>query len=155
MICKPFDQGGLPLRALSMINKASNLKLCWDLANSVKDQTILLKAIVLRGGFHIHHHVPSSIWSSIKGEWEKVSSNSIVIIGNCTNTNFQLDSWCGLPLIDYILDPSDVKSTITIVDFLHNGVLSFPVEILSQVPNMQLLANQDMLPLESIEDFKA
>lgn len=88
MICKPYDQGGLPLRALSMINKASNLKLCWDLANSVEDWTILLKAIVLRGGFHIHHHVPSSIWSSIKGEWEKVSSNSIVIIGNCTNTNF-------------------------------------------------------------------
>jgi hypothetical protein len=33
-ICRPLSQGGLNLRSLITLNKASDLKLCWSLFNS-------------------------------------------------------------------------------------------------------------------------
>jgi hypothetical protein len=36
-ICKPFSDGGLGLRSLVTLNDATNLKLCWDLFNSMDD----------------------------------------------------------------------------------------------------------------------
>jgi hypothetical protein len=81
-LCRPFSQGGLNLRSLSSLNKASNLKLCWNLLNSHCSWARILKERVIRGRRVIHHHISSSIWSSIKEEFSVIVDNSIWLLGN-------------------------------------------------------------------------
>jgi hypothetical protein len=76
-LCRPFAQGGLGLRSLTSLNSASNLRLCWSLLNSNCSWASLLKDRVIRGNKIIHHHISSSIWSSIKEEYSVIDENSI------------------------------------------------------------------------------
>jgi hypothetical protein len=65
-VCRPLAQGGLNIRSISTLNKASNLKLCWSLLNSQTSWAKLLKDRVIRDNKPIKHHIYSSLWSSIK-----------------------------------------------------------------------------------------
>jgi hypothetical protein len=87
-LCKPFIQGGLSIRSLSKLNKATNLKLCWSLLNSQSSWARLLKDRVFRNNRPIQHHIFSSLWSSVKEEVGVMMENSVGIIGNGENINF-------------------------------------------------------------------
>lgn len=93
-VCKPYYQGGLGIRFASLVNKAYNLKLYWDLLNSNEDWALLLKVMVVKNGSLIHHHISSSIWSNIKEEQNEISSDTYILIGNGRNTIFWLEPWC-------------------------------------------------------------
>ncbi|MCH91212.1 RNA-directed DNA polymerase (Reverse transcriptase), partial [Trifolium medium] len=97
-ICAPFDEGGLGLRSLRVLNVAANLKLCWDLMHSDEDWAKILRFRVLRKGKAINHHVYSSIWSSVKNEVQVIYDNSCWKVGNGQCINLWTDSWCGEPL---------------------------------------------------------
>jgi hypothetical protein len=56
-LCRPLSQGGLNLRSLISLNKASNLKLCWSFLNSEASWALLLKDRVVRKRKIIHYHV--------------------------------------------------------------------------------------------------
>jgi mannosylglycoprotein endo-beta-mannosidase len=47
-ICRPMAQGGLNIRSLTSLNKASNLKLCWSMINSKASWAMLLKDRVFK-----------------------------------------------------------------------------------------------------------
>ncbi|GAU50480.1 hypothetical protein TSUD_409650 [Trifolium subterraneum] len=81
-ICAPFDEGGLGLRSLKVLNAAANLKLCWDLMHSDEDWAKILRNRVMRKGKAINHHVNSSIWSSVKQEVQVILDNSCWRVGN-------------------------------------------------------------------------
>jgi hypothetical protein len=49
---------------------------------------LLLKDRVFRKGRVIHHHIYSSIWSSIKEEFDVVRENVVWLVGNGENINF-------------------------------------------------------------------
>jgi hypothetical protein len=87
-MCRPLSQGGLNLRYLISLNKASNLKLCWSLLNSDASWALLLRDIVFRKRRVIHHHVFSSLWSSIKDEYDVILDNSVWLLGNGRDINF-------------------------------------------------------------------
>jgi hypothetical protein len=97
-ICAPFEEGGLGLRSLKVLNAATNLKLCWDLMHSDEDWAKILRSRVLRNGKAINYHVYSSIWSSVKHEVQVISDNSCWKVGNGQSINLWTDSWCGEPL---------------------------------------------------------
>ncbi|GAU47191.1 hypothetical protein TSUD_350560 [Trifolium subterraneum] len=97
-ICAPFDEGGLGLRSLKVLNAAANLKLCWDLMHSDEDWAKILRNRVMRKGKAINHHVNSSIWSSVKQEVQVILDNSCWRVGNGQCINLWTDSWCGEPL---------------------------------------------------------
>ncbi|GAU19469.1 hypothetical protein TSUD_77130 [Trifolium subterraneum] len=99
-VCRPLSQGGLNLRSLSSLNKASNLKLCWTMLNSKKAWAQLLLQRVLRGRRFIQHHIYSSLWSSFKDEVNTILENSICLLGNGEDINFWTDNWCGVVLSD-------------------------------------------------------
>jgi hypothetical protein len=94
-LCRPIAQGGLGIRSLSSLNKASNLKLCWSLLNSQCSWAMLLKDRVIRGRRIIQHHISSSIWSSIKEEYSVIMENFIWLLGIGEDINFCNDNWCG------------------------------------------------------------
>jgi hypothetical protein len=48
----------------------------------------------------IQYNVYSSLWSSIKDEYDVILSNSVWLLGNGKDINFWSDSWCGRPLVE-------------------------------------------------------
>jgi hypothetical protein len=89
-LCRPLSQGGLNLRSLSSLNKAANLKLCWALFHSRSSWAKLLYARAIGGKKVIHHHIYSSLWSSIKEEISTMFDNSIWLLGNGKDINMSL-----------------------------------------------------------------
>ncbi|CAJ2633282.1 unnamed protein product [Trifolium pratense] len=99
-VCAPYEEGGLGLRSLITINEAANLKLCWDLMNSVEDWASILKNRVLRNGKVVNYHVYSSLWSSIKQEATTILENSCWKVGSGCSIDLWTDSWCGNALAE-------------------------------------------------------
>lgn len=59
--CKQLNEGGIVLRSLIILNKATNLKNCRDFLNANSGWSILLKARVLRNERPIKNNFLSSI----------------------------------------------------------------------------------------------
>jgi len=76
-LCKPYSQGGPGIRSLITINSASNLKLCWDMLHSQQSWAKLLLSRTIRSGKPINYHIFSSLWSSIKNEYNVIMENSV------------------------------------------------------------------------------
>jgi len=94
--CKPLSQGGLSIRSLSSLNETSNLK---NFRNSTQAG---FKSEFLENRRTISHHIHSSIWSNIKGEFDNTSNHSSRLIGSRDTMNFWRDNWCGGPLSTYL-----------------------------------------------------
>jgi hypothetical protein len=56
-VCRPYDQGGLGIRSVIVLNESTNLKLCWDMFTSNEHWAILLRSRVIRGVGCISHHI--------------------------------------------------------------------------------------------------
>ncbi|KAK2429733.1 hypothetical protein QL285_028147 [Trifolium repens] len=153
-VCRPLSQGGLNLRSLVSLNKASNLKLCWTFINSQSSWAKLLRDRVLRHKKPINYHIFSSIWSSIKEEYDVIIDNSIWLIGNGEDINFWNDNWCGLVLSDYYNIPSHTRKLLlsTVKDYISNGSWNIPYQLDLEFPGLSNLVNQTIIPLEQNND---
>jgi hypothetical protein len=153
-ICLPFVQGGLNLRSLSNLNKATNLKLCWSLMTSNSAWARLLKERVFRSHKVIHHHIYSSLWSSIKEEFGTILDNSIWLIGNGESINFWNENWCGTPLTEIFNIPTQIRPllTSTVSDYLVNGQWIFPQQLTQAFPNLVNMVNHVITPVVPAPD---
>jgi len=149
-LCRPSSQGGLNLRSLCSLNNATNLKLCWDLLNSDKAWAKLLKDRVLKHGKVIQYHIYSSLWSSIKEEYNVIQENSIWLMGKGDKINFWNDSWCGQPLAYLFNIPDHVTSLLTssVSDYIHNGHWNIHVGLQLKFPNLTHMVHQITIPIE-------
>jgi ribonuclease HI len=154
-VCKPFDQGGLGIRSLIALNEASNLKLCWDLLQSQEHWAILLRSRVIRGDNCIHHHIFSSIWSSIKSEFNTIKENAGFVIGTGVSVNFWRDKWCGsqsiaeqLHLPHHLVHFLEAK----VSDFIVDNSWHIPAETSLLFPNLIHLVSQVTIPLDQHDD---
>jgi ribonuclease HI len=153
-VCRPVAQGGLNLRSLITLNKASNLKLCWSMINSHSAWAILLKDSVFKKGRVIKHHIYSSIWSGIKDELEVICDNSVWLVGDGSNINFWLDSWCGDPLVDQLHIPAQFRNLLSakVSDFIVNGQWSIPTQLSSMFSSLSSIISTVSIPMESTQD---
>ncbi|KAK2369004.1 hypothetical protein QL285_082161 [Trifolium repens] len=120
-VCRPYDQGGLGIRSVIVLNESTNLKLCWDMFTSNEHWAILLRSRVIRGVGCISHHIHSSLWSSIKSEVQTVRDNSGYVIGDGSKVNFWRDTWCGKHSIAHYLNiPDSIASNLkaNVSDFI-------------------------------------
>jgi hypothetical protein len=101
-VCSPIDEGGLGIRSLSTINKASNLKLFWELLNSDNQWANLLRSRVVRKNGYIKHHIFSSLWNGIKEQDHNIKHHTRWLLGNGNKINFWLHNWSGTTIIDYL-----------------------------------------------------
>jgi hypothetical protein len=143
-MCRPLSQGGLNVRSLISLNKASNLKLCWTLLNSDASWALLLRDRVVRKRRVILHHVFSSLWSSLKDEFKVIMDNSVWLLGNGRNINFWTDSWCGNPLIDQLNIPVHLGHLLssTVSDFILNGQWVIPPQLCLMFNNLSTIINK-------------
>jgi hypothetical protein len=153
-MCKPLLQGGLNLRSLISLNTASNLKLCWSLFHSDNAWAILLRDRVFRKRNTIHHHISSSIWSSIKEEVGVIMDNSVWLLGNGKDINFWTDSWCGSPLVDQLHIPLQIGQFLssTVSDYIHNGQWVLPPQLTQMFSTLSSIIHKVTIPLEDSND---
>jgi hypothetical protein len=154
-LCRPLSQGGLNLRSLSSLNKAANLKLCWALFHSRSSWAKLLYARAIRGKKVIHHHIYSSLWSSIKEEISTMFDNSFWLLGNGKDINFWNDKWCGPSLSEVFNIPTHISKNLvsSISDFILNGQWHIPPQLSQRFNNLSLLVQQVTIPLEPTQDL--
>jgi hypothetical protein len=154
-ICRPLSQGGLNLRSLSCLNKATNLKLCWSLLQSQSSWATLLLSRVMRGKNAIKHHIYSSLWSGMKDEFSTILNNSVWLLGNGKDINFWTDSWCGPPLSEVYNIPAHISKHIssTVNDYILNGQWNIPIQLSQKFSNLTSLVQQVTIPLESTPDL--
>jgi hypothetical protein len=118
-VCSPINEGGLGIRSLSNLNKASNLKLFWELLNSDNQWAIFLRSRVMRGTAFIKHHIFSSLWSGIKSQIHHIMDNTCWLLGNGTKINFWLHDWCGTILGDmFPISQSQHIQLLKVSDFI-------------------------------------
>jgi hypothetical protein len=157
-VCRPLAQGGLNIRSISNLNKATNLKMCWSLMNSQCSWARLLKDRVIRGNKPIQHHIYSSIWSSIKDEFSIIIDNSIWLLGNGENINFCNDNWCCTSLSDLFNIPDHISRSLSsrVSDYILNGQWNLPPQLTQQFNNLSFLVHQVTIPREpSISCFRS
>ncbi|CAJ2652437.1 unnamed protein product [Trifolium pratense] len=153
-ICRPLSQGGLNLRSLSKLNKATNLKLCWNLFNSQTSWAILLRDRVFRKRKTIQHHIFSSIWSGIKDEFAVIMENTIWLLGNGEEINFWNDNWCGAPLADQFNIPFQTSQLLssTVSDYILNGQWNIPPQLSQAFDNLTSILHQVIIPMDQSQD---
>ncbi|KAK2445365.1 hypothetical protein QL285_016305 [Trifolium repens] len=153
-VCRPFSQGGLNLRSLTTLNKASNLKLCWTFLNSQSSWAKLLRDRVIRRKQPIQYHIFSSIWCSIKEEYEVVAENSVWLLGNGANINFWNDNWCGTVLSEYYNIPLQTRQLLnsTVSDYISDGYWAIPPQLEQEFSHISNLVTQATIPLEQCPD---
>lgn len=153
-VCKPYEEGGLGIRSLIRLNEASNLKLCWNLANSDMPWARILRSRTFRKGSTINYHIFSSLWSGIKSEFSIIREHSMVLIGDGDNTNFWTDSWGGPPLCDIFQIPINVQPLLQsrVSDFIHNFQWRIPWKLQILFPNLKNLLEQVTIPIVQKSD---
>jgi hypothetical protein len=154
-VCRPYDQGGLGIRSLIVLNESTNLKLCWDMFTSNEHWAILLRSRVIRGVGCISHHIHSSLWSSIKSEVQTVRDNSGYVIGDGSKVNFWRDTWCGKHSIAHYLNiPDSIASNLkaNVSDFIVQNDWHLPEVLHASFPTLHLLVRQVIIPFDPGED---
>jgi hypothetical protein len=121
--CSDIKEGGLGIRSLSHINKASLLTFLWQVTTHDSELASMCR---LRFGFpgkNTPRYYKSSIWHGLKDNWAQVVSNSQWIIGNGSSVNFWTENWLGEPLTDTFHIPLDIHHHLKakVSDFRING----------------------------------
>jgi hypothetical protein len=121
------------------------------MTNSQSSWARLLRDRVLRKGKAIRYHIFSSLWSSIKEEFEVIQDNSVWLLGNGENINFWLDRWCGEPLVEQLHIPEHVRPYLSslVSDFIFNGHWNIPSQITEKFPNLNSIVSKVMIPMEA------
>ena len=153
-VCSDLFEGGLGIKSLICLNEATKLKLCWDMLHSNEQWASLIRSRAIRGKSCISHHIYSSIWSGIKGEYQVIMNNSNWLLGDGQKINFWSDNWCGVHIADHFQIPISLSSTFPqhVNAFMVNKQWSIPIEIQNHVPLLKNLVTQVTIPTADQSD---
>lgn len=94
-ICSPYEEGGLGLRRMAVVNRAMLMKLWWNIRHSNKTWAQFLRAKYLKvNGDLIDYKLKSSIFPGIRWVYSEVEKNTKCVIGDGRNTSMFFDNWC-------------------------------------------------------------
>jgi len=121
---------------------------------SQKSWAIILKDRVLRANSTIKHHIFSSLWSSMKEEFNTIKDNSIWLLGNGQLINFWNDAWCGPPLSQIFNVPVSISNLLSssVSDYIFNRQWQLPDQIQQMFPNILQIISSLVIPMEDRED---
>jgi len=154
--CLPYSEGGLGMRSISVLNDASNLKMCWDLINSDDQWAKLLKQRVIRGNRCIRHHISSSLWSSFKYKFADFQENTIWMLGNGNDIGFWTDKWCDEPLVETLQIPDNIHTHLIskVSHFIKDNNWFIPQEIQNMFPTLLNIVQRVIIPYGEKRDTR-
>ncbi|XP_026382114.1 uncharacterized protein LOC113277170 [Papaver somniferum] len=120
-ICAPYEEGGLGLTQLGVMNKALLMGLWWKIRNSKKIWARFLRARFFKRNGNLVHYIKSSIFPGIKCVYSLVEDNSKVLIGDGRRTSLYYDVWVGDIAVADILEDFTLEKSVLVSDMLSNS----------------------------------
>jgi len=134
-VCKPYDQGGLGIKSIVSLNVLVNLKLCWHMVHSEESCSALLISRLIGNDREINHNISSSLWSSLKNDYNVILESSTWLLRNGQNINFCSNYWWGEPLINLHLITNFVLDVgAKVYDFIQNSQWNFIYDFTNNFP---------------------
>lgn len=114
----------------------------------------LLATRVKKGHKFISYHIKSSLWCSIKNQYNTIEDNTKWIVGDGSRINFWLDLWLEEPLVLMVKIPKIFNKTLTvrIKDWLDDGSWDIPFNVQLAFPFLLSLVNRVQLLHNAIAD---
>ncbi|CAL0327882.1 unnamed protein product [Lupinus luteus] len=94
------------------MNRASLLKLTWDMRSSPQDWACFYRQRFGCNWSPSTRFFKSSIWPGIKENWYTSSNNAIWLVGEGHGVNFWLDNWIGEPIVDLLNIPMHLQPSL-------------------------------------------
>ncbi|XP_026399720.1 uncharacterized protein LOC113295603 [Papaver somniferum] len=91
-ICAPYNEGGLGITQMVVMNKAMLMKLCWNICNSKKAWARYLRAKFFGHNGKLVGYIKSSIFPGFKWVHGEVQFNSKRLIGDGRSTSLYFDA---------------------------------------------------------------
>jgi len=99
----------------------------------------------------INYHIFSSIWSSIKNEYNVCINNSSWLLGNGDDIIFRTDPWCGESLINTVVSSSlDINAKVS--KFIIASHWDFDQEFVREFPHLPQLIQQVTIATHQKQD---
>ncbi|XP_055962061.1 uncharacterized protein LOC130015619 [Mercurialis annua] len=127
--CLPFDNGGLNLPNLTLLNEALLHKLAWNICSSDSFVFNFLRHRFTNSwGDAIRYPRISSIWSSVKNSFAKVYNSSQWLVEKGSLINFWNSNWLGQSIANRLHLPYAVRKKLhaRICDVFRNGDWQIP-----------------------------
>ncbi|XP_026435151.1 uncharacterized protein LOC113332868 [Papaver somniferum] len=151
-ICVSKEEGGLGIRKMEDVNKASLMKFLWKILHSKEEWAkFFLDKYLYKNGNWINYYKRSSVWPGIKWVIPEFKENTRWIVGTGENISLWNDKWvfeeplCQLfPSHPYIADHPYMK----VQDLILNGQWQIPEVFLQFFTGEQLpviKGGEDML----------
>ncbi|XP_019435980.1 PREDICTED: uncharacterized protein LOC109342436 [Lupinus angustifolius] len=130
-VCSQLDEGDLGIKSIKCLNKASMLKLTWDLKTSNLEWANFFILKFNCKSYNTPKYSKSSIWPGIRENWLQANLNSIWLVGNGLSVNFWRDNWLGEPLVDTLNIPMSIHANLqgSIAIFSLNSKTIIPREL--------------------------
>ncbi|XP_026396709.1 uncharacterized protein LOC113291387 [Papaver somniferum] len=142
--CTLYEEGGLGIKRLKVVNQSLLMKLMWRILNSDEERELFLSAkFQNRYGQWTSNWRQSTIWKGLKWAWNALKDDIRWKIGDGSHISVWFDIWLGEnPLINDIGYIDYVKQNIGLkVNALFSeGQWNIPVELQSCISNHLLPA---------------
>ncbi|XP_026416913.1 uncharacterized protein LOC113312375 [Papaver somniferum] len=137
-VCAPFNEGGLRIRRLEVINKDLLMKMMWKFINSSDySSSFFASKYKDKYGQWSNQWKLSTVWPGLKWAWKELKSNLRCNVGNGEKISLWLDTWVGdNPLIETMscIDTIKDKLHMTVGDILENGEWRIPCDLQDFIP---------------------
>ncbi|PRQ40733.1 putative reverse transcriptase zinc-binding domain-containing protein [Rosa chinensis] len=142
--CLPYEEGGLGLKQLVVLNRSLLLKRCWDVFSSNSPGGTFIRARFWRNGNVRRSYAASSIWPGVKKFWQIVYDSSRWLIGSGSKVSFWRDKFLERPLIDFFEGHIGMVDDLngTVADFISNGAWNLPPLLQLHFPGLCDLIEQ-------------
>ncbi|XP_026450605.1 uncharacterized protein LOC113350687 [Papaver somniferum] len=137
-VCTPYNEGGLGIRRLMVINKALLMKMMWKLLTSEVDWAKFFTAKYKnKNGVWCTQWKLSSIWPGLKWAWMELKNNIRWCIGDGSKISVWFDTWIrDKPLIESFGSNDTVQNYIylKVQDLLIDGEWRIPFVLQDIIP---------------------
>ncbi|XP_026396710.1 uncharacterized protein LOC113291389 [Papaver somniferum] len=138
-VCTPYEEGGLGIKRLKVVNQSLLMKLMCRILNSYEEWALFLSAkFQNRYGQWTSNWRQSTIWKGLKWAWNALKDDIRWKIGDGSHISVWFDIWLGEnPLINDIGYIDYVKQNIglKVNALLSEGQWNIPVELQSFISN--------------------
>ncbi|XP_026459745.1 uncharacterized protein LOC113360451 [Papaver somniferum] len=124
-ICAPYNEGGLGISRMRVMNKVILMKLCWNICNSNKAWVRFMRAKFFGRNGQLVGYMKSSILPGFKWVHSEVQSNYRMLIGDGRSTSLYFDAWCVEGCIVDAIGHENMDGNLLVSDFIHDGAWVF------------------------------
>ncbi|XP_026454120.1 uncharacterized protein LOC113355467 [Papaver somniferum] len=117
----PYNEDGLGITQMRVMNKAILMKLCWNICSSKKAWAGYLRAKFFKKSGQLVGYRKSSIFPGFKWVYNEVNVNTKVLSGDGRATSLYFDSWCEETCIVNAIGPENLDHNLLVVDCIQNG----------------------------------